>query len=206
VLLISCAAIATLLGAWTWHARRTADPAYDGDHLPAKTVDDPVSADAASVDLIGATDFHFTFGDGSGWHGFNVVKVGPDGRCEYTFFTYGNSDDPETPALRVQKWRRAGFTLDPRTLAALRKRLADIDFFRLKKAYHANVYDGTQRFAKVEASGKRKGVYCDNHFPLPFQRPHAFVNERIIAVHPTEIAAAKPIQLEREDWERESFD
>jgi hypothetical protein len=92
-------------------------------------------------------------------------------------------------------------------VADLRQLLASVDVFSLKKEYHlVGMEDGTQRFAKVEASGKRKSVYCDNSFPPPFEKIRAFVNDRIIVAHVSEISAAKEIHLEAKDMEPESFD
>jgi hypothetical protein len=171
------------------------------------TVDDPVSAEADTVDLVGAPDFHFTMGDGSGLGGFNVIKIGADGRCEYAFFELVQGKDAKgSPVLNLQ-WKRAEFTLDAKTLAEFRGMLAEVNFFAMKKEYIAtNILDGTQRFAKVVASGKRKAVYCSNYFPPRFERIRVFVNDKIIAAHPAEIGAAKMIQPDRKDWESESFD
>ena len=65
----------------------------------------------------------------------------------------------------------------------MRKLLVEIDFFRLKKEYHANVYDGTQQWAWVKASGIQKQVYCDNHFPKPFQKLYKFIQDKVIRPH-----------------------
>ena len=181
--------------------------ASDPENFPlSRTVDDPASADAGSVDLLSAGDFHFTMGDGSGWSGYNVVKIGADGSCQYTFFEWVTDRDASGNEIRKPQWKRAVFSLDAGTLADLRKLLAEVDFFRLKKEYDANVEDGTQRWVKVEASGKHKGVYCNNHFPQPFKRICRFVNNRIIAAHPAQIAAARKIELDPKDRESESFD
>jgi hypothetical protein len=164
------------------------------------TVDDPVSADADSVDLVAAKDFQFTIGDGSGLYGYNVLKLGGDGNCTYTFFEFVPDPDPKSEALNKYQWRRADFVVDAKTMADLRQALVDADFFRLKKEYHApNIEDGTQRWAKVQASGKRKAVYCNNVFPTQFENIRGFVNERIIGTHTAEINAAKIIQLDRKD-------
>ena len=163
-----------------------------------KTEDDPVSAEAGSVDLVNAADFQFTWGDGSGMYGYDVVKVTADGRVTYTF-----ADPPNN----ATKWKYAAFTLDAQTMTDLRKLLVGMDYFRLKKVYYdAGLADGTQRFVKVIASGKRKSVYCSNYFPSPVCDVQGFVEVRIIQPHSSEIAAAQQVQIDRKNMESESFD
>jgi hypothetical protein len=180
--------------------------AYNTLNFPlSRTVDDPASADSGSVDLVGARDFRFIMGDGSGWHGYNVIKIGADGKSEYTFSYWVQGTDSNGSRIQTQHWKCAEFSVDAGTLAELRKLLAEVNFFKLKKEYDANVEDGTQRWIKVEASGKRKGVYCNNHFPQVFMRIYGFVNDRIIAAHPVEIGAAQEIELHKKDMEPESY-
>jgi hypothetical protein len=172
----------------------------------ARTDDDPASADAGAVDLTGAPDFHFTFGDGSGLYGYDVLKVRADGTCRYTARGLVSTTNPSGDVESGYQWRRADFVLAPQTVTELRALLREIDFFRLKKAYHADVHDGTQRWAKVEASGKRKGVYWNNHFPEDFERLHQFVRQKVLAAHQPEILASRPIDLKPADIEPESYD
>lgn len=188
--------------------RSTTNPApFEPPSFPlAGTEDDPASADAPAVDLIGAPDFRFTFGDGSGWHGYDVLKVRANGGCQYTTHAVVSTTNPSGDVESKYQWRRAEFVLDPQTVADLRKLLKEIDFFRLKKAYYADVADGTQRWAKVEASGKRKGVYWNNHFPEDFERLHGFVKRQILAAHQPEILRARPVELDPKDIESESYD
>ncbi len=181
-------AVAVLVGARVLTRSKRDGNAYILDH----TVDDPAIADARSVDLINAPNFRFTFGDGSGMDGFDVLKIGPDGQCEYTFI------NPTERTGRLQ-WKRTAFQVDAPTLANLRKLLVDVKFLEMKKEYHSNVEDGTQRWARVEASGKRKGVYWNNYFPADFMRIYDFVNQRIIGAHLVEVKDAKIIERDRKD-------
>jgi hypothetical protein len=152
-----------------------------------ETTSDPVPLLFSDSELLSAADFSFTFGEGSGRHGYNVVKVRPDDTCQYTFL------DPQ--------WRRAEFSLDHQTAVDLRQLLMEVDFFTLKRSYHGGVQDGTQWFVNVTASGKKKGVYCDNYFPSKVERIRHFVEKRIIEKHRLVIDKAAIIQLERKDME-----
>lgn len=125
---------------------RPTSPAGEG------TVDDPASADVDAVDLVGAPDFRFAYGDGSGWHGYNVLSVGADGTAVYTFFEYVPDTTAAGEPINQQQWRRAQFTLDAPTLAALRAELKQVDFWRLKKTYY------NQRGSRwVPAMGEGRG-------------------------------------------------
>jgi hypothetical protein len=159
----------------------------------ARTDDDPISALADSVDLLRAPDFKFSMGVGSAHYGeMDTIKIAADGQCRYVFHgmvpAWGAAIDP--------RWRRAEFVIDSKTLADLRKLLVDIDFFRLKKVYRANVADGTQAWALVQASGIKKGVYCDNHFPKKFQKLQMFILKQVIRAHDLEMHNAPVIDIE----------
>ena len=186
----------------------TTNPApYEPPSFPlAGTDDDPASADAAAVDLLGAPGFRFTFGDGSGLSGYDVLTVGADGACQYTTHVTVSTTNPSGDVESKYGWRRATFTLAPQTVTELRTLLKDIDFFRLKKAYHADVHDGTQRWARVEASGKRKGVYWNNHFPDHFERLHQFVKQKILGAHRAEILASEPVEVDPKELETPMYD
>src|SRR5205814_114855 len=132
-------------------------------------------------DLVGAPDFAFMMRDGSGWHGYNTIRVAADGRCRFVFCTRSLVTEPDGKTFIDLKWRRIEFVIDQKTLMDLRKLLAEIDFFRLKKYYSADeIKDGTQRQVWVQASGMQKSVYCSNHFPERFQKVYTFVIEKLI--------------------------
>lgn len=189
--LISLLLLLIVGGYALWSIHRTGVP-----FVRTWTVEDPASRDADSVDWQHATDLRFTWGDGSGWHGYDSVKVFPNGNVVYVFRDY---------AGRGWAWKRAEFTVDPLTVRDLLQLLRDVDYFRLKQAYHAAIEDGTQRFVKVEISGKRKGVYCNNNFPGEILRIKSFVEERVLGQHAHEIAQAQSVEVTRETMETESF-
>lgn len=162
----------------------------------SKTEPDSPSARLSAADLLGAGDFEFRMGEGSGMYGYDVIKVGADGRCQYTALERTLTYDPVAKAYRRPGWRRADFTADPATVRDLRQLLADVGYGALPKGYHANVCDGTQWLVKAQAGGRRKGVYCNNHFPAEIIRLSAFVRDRIVAPHKAEIEAGQRIELD----------
>ena len=165
---------------------------YPNTIFPKRT-SDPIAIKVSTKELFNANDFTFVFGEGSGWHGYNVIRILPDGSCQYTF-THG------TP-----QWRRAQFSIDAATGHELRKLLDDIDYFQMPMSYSSGVADGTQWFVKVYAAGKKKGVYCDNYFPAKIDQLRKFVAENILAPHKNTINNAPIIQLELKDWESETL-
>ena len=200
----SCLVIIALLGAGWWQRPSDQRRWRQWHQLPlARTVDDPASNAAELIDWAGARDFRFAMGDGSGWHGYNVLQIDGEGRCTYTFVELVAATDSRNTAASAQQWRRATFVLDAATLRNFRKLLRDVDFFRLKKEYHADIEDGTQRWARVEASGHRKTVYCSNFFPPAFLRISRFVSERIVATQGEAITAAETINPQPKDLELE---
>jgi hypothetical protein len=207
-LLSACLVAAACWGGWQWFFRvKVQNYVVGGLYIPTqptRTVDDPASAYAGSVDLLNAPDFHFTMGDGSGWHGYDVVKVAADGSAEYTFLDPVPIIGPD--GVRRQQWRHVEFTIDVPTMQGLRALLNDIGYFHLKKEYHADIQDGTQQWLKVEASRRKKGVYCNNYFPPEVQRVRGFVQQRIFDPHAAEIGAAKPIDITLIKPEKEAFD
>jgi hypothetical protein len=83
----------------------------------------------------------------------------------------------------------------PEAVTELRRLLVDVDFFRLKRGYHANVHDGTQWLVKARAAGRSKRVYCNNHFPARVIALSEFVRTRVLDAHDGEIARAEPVVL-----------
>ncbi len=187
-----------VFGFFVWPGRAILDPTV---HTQA----DPEAVSAGQVDLLNATDFHFTIGDGSGWHGYDVLKVDADGSCEYTYQQHAYTKSPDGKTMLDPGWRRANFKIDSATLLALRQALVQIDYWRLKKSYRADVADGTQRYLKIIASAHRKAIWCDNYFPSEFESIRKFTESRIIAIHRPEIDAAPAIRLDSKDWEPETF-
>ena len=172
-------------------------------HPLAGTVDDPVSIIARPSDLMTAPDFRFKIGAGSGQDGYNTVEIRSDGSCKYTFYDWVPVWKPDGEPVSHQRWRRIEFTIDEKTSLALRKLLVDVDFLRLKKAYYTKVVDGGQEWAMVEVGGKRKIVYCDNHFPASFRKVRRFIFAELIRAHENELQHAAVFEGTRENLESE---
>ncbi len=152
-----------------------------------KEVKDETKYPQGSTAISGAKDFVFVLGQGSGWHGFNTLRVNEAGKSVYVF---GEG-----------KIRRAEFTLSAAQLDSLQKELTALDVFTLSAGYLANVYDGTQWFVKVQAGGQRKAIWCDNHFPARVVQISDFVAKNILPAFKKEIDAAVPVTLKPEEIE-----
>jgi hypothetical protein len=144
--------------------------------------DEPKHFNSSSAAIVGAIDFLFVLGQGSGWHGFDTLKIDASGQAELVF----GGEDGGT-------WRRATFRLSTAELAGLERELAVIDVFALKRGYFARVDDGTQWFVRARAAQQRKTVVLDNHFPEAIVRVADHVRTRIVAAHRDEITAATPL-------------
>src|SRR5258706_8161568 len=175
---------------------------YAGEPL-AGTKDDPVSAIADTFDLMNAPDFRFKIGVGSGRDGYDTVEIRSDGSCEYTFYEIVHVRGSDNAIAYKEHRRRAKFTIDQESLVTLRKLLADTDFLRLQKVYYANVADGAQEWAMVEVGGKRKIVYCDNHFPASFRKLRRFIFGEIIGSYPDQLEKAPVVEITRAELEAE---
>lgn len=136
-----------------------------------------------------ANDLIFVLGQGGGWHGFNVLKIGSDGAAEFTF---GGETTGE--------WKRANFQFSTEEMLDLRNKIIELDLFALERMYSAGANDGTQWFLKIQASGQRKAVWCDNHFPYPMVKLSEFIGKQLVR-HKTVTDKAEKIELKREDVE-----
>jgi hypothetical protein len=173
-------AVAVVLGAF-WCARQfqksntSANP-WDGSKRSpfGRTEDDPISAFAGSVDLIGAPDFALAIGYG-GHSGHNAIRIGSDGRCRYIYLETVEVTKPDGRIGLEHRWRGRDFEVGRQPVTDLRKLLVEIDFFRLKSAYRGHVIDGAHGWATVQASGKRKRVYCINDSPEAIQKLFNFI-------------------------------
>ena len=110
-----------------------------------------------------------------------------------TLFAIGTTLLVRPAPATLPAWQQAEFMLDAKTVAELRSRLAAVHFWTLKKEYDADVQDGTQRWAKAEASGKQKRVYCNNYFPPEFKQIYTFVEDSIIKAHASAIRSGAEV-------------
>ena len=165
---------------WDGNESRTPNFRLSGteDETPEAFVDD--------AQVLAGEDFQFLMGEGSGRDGYDLVKLRADGSCEYTFGEW---------QLQRKVWRRAEFQVAPETVADLRRLLVEVNYFRLKRRYHADAHDGTQWLVKARAAGRAKRVYCNNHFPAKIIKLSGFVRTRLLDPHRAEIAGAKAVEL-----------
>jgi hypothetical protein len=153
---VICLAVVAILAAAFWFrwvpgrpvpaewARGGASP---DNSLSYDVEEDVPSSVAGDVEAVSASNFLFSMGEGGGLHGFDVIQIWANGRCEYTYPdvrplldagsakaapTTGSAAPPDS-----SPFRRATFSVSPQTVADLRRLLVDVDFFNLKRAYRA---------------------------------------------------------------------
>ncbi len=154
---VVCLAVAALLAAgfWLrWIPGRPVPPEWarggvsPDNSLSYETEEDLPSSVAGDVEAVSGPDFVFTMGEGTGLHGYDVIQIWANGRCEYTFPDtrplMGDSPATSHPATGAASsaadlapFRRAFFAVDPQVVADLRRLLVDIDYFNMKRAYRA---------------------------------------------------------------------
>lgn len=228
-----CLALTALLavGFWfRWIPGRPIPPEWarggnsPDNSLTYETEDDSPATRVPDAIVLQAPDFLFTMGEGSGLKGFDVLQVGPDGKCEYSYPDYSlfSTATPRTATasatpptsgptttsatatgaarlaaagVEMKRWRRAAFTVPPRTVADLRQLLVDSGYFDLKRSYSGGVADGTQWFVRARAGGREKAVWCDNHFPADVIKLNDFVRTRIVGPNRESIGNTTTVQL-----------
>ena len=136
----------------------------------ARVIADKKKLAPAAIGLTTAKHFRFTFGRGSGRDGYDTLIVEGSRAATYLY-----------RARRGYSWRLARYTLSARDLAALRAGLAQRGYLQLHKSYSARVWDGAQWFFKLESGSHKKGVYCDNYFPLRVRALAAWIGKRFVA-------------------------
>jgi hypothetical protein len=71
--------------------------------------------------------------------------------------------------------------------AVARHRFWSIDYPSLKRAYHANVCDGTQWRIRLDVSDVTKKIYCANYFPSEVRRLADFIGGELLPAHDAEV-------------------
>jgi hypothetical protein len=143
--------------------------------LPLASVeDDPASYPDTAQALADARDFALVLRQGSYFlRRFDVLEIDADGQATLTI---GASQ------------QRAAFRLSAGELDRLKKMLILIDALHLERAYSANAADGSQWLLDVTASGKKKSVRFDNHFPAKAILLSEFLRKEILAPRWAEVA------------------
>lgn len=149
---------------------------------------------AGRFNVLASKRLRFAFGRGSGRDGFDTLVVDESGKAEYLFRGKGD---------RRHSWRLTHYTIKPADLLLLRMVLSAIGYASMHRSYHADMHDGSQSFVKVEADGKKKGVYCDNYFPKRIRMLALFVHEQLISPYERAIRrGAKPLRGWHREWKR----
>jgi hypothetical protein len=138
--------------------------------------------------------FAFVMGQGSEWHGFDVIRINSRGECWYTF----SELDPQTEQV---VWREAAFSVSRDTMIALKAELNDIAFFSLNDEYKGKSAAATgsrsQWFVKVRIGEQKKSVFMDNEFPLQAMRLEKFISEKVLDPRREDFKQARAIKPEQ---------
>jgi uncharacterized membrane protein YfcA len=144
--------------------------------------------------LVQDETFEFQLGQGSGWHGLDLLKITADGKAVYEYQSSRG------------EWERKTFFVDKASMDALICKINSLKIMELDRAYHGDVADGTQWCLLIKSNGRAKSVYCDNNFPERIEKLAAFVHETIIEPFggKAEARAVPPRECrkhEKEIWE-----
>ena len=135
--------------------------------------------------------FAFVMGQGSAWHGYDVIRINSRGECWYTF----SEIDPKTEQV---VWREASFSIGRPALMALKAELNDIAFFSMKDEYEGAQTPGrSQWFVKVRINEQKKAVFMDNEFPLQAIRLEKFISEQVLDPRREDFKHARTIPAEQ---------
>ncbi len=158
---------------WTEWDPGTLDPLH---HLetaprpfPSYVAMSTTEDDRREFDLDPELPFQVEFGQGSGWHGLDTVKIASDGSVTlhrsqmvpvkpWPIFFWMQEDS-------YSYWQTATMKLDAQAMDGLRKLVHDQGLLKLKKSYSASVCDGTQWVLWIKQGDHEKAVYFNNQFP-----------------------------------------
>lgn len=96
--------------------------------------------------------FRIELGRGSGWYGLDTIEI-------------NNSAEVLVYRQTRSGWETTTFTLTPTELNSITKALDRHQVFKLARAYHADVSDGTQWVFRTTQNSQSKTIYCNNYFP-----------------------------------------
>jgi hypothetical protein len=133
---------------------RRAEPPPSG---PASRV---VVDDRPVFDLDAARQWRIDLGRGSGLDGLETVTVNQSGRL----LLYQRTDELDGTVVR-SRWETAADVLPPEAVASVLAAATSNQLTLLRRAYHADVYDGTQWVLRIRQGEHDKAVYFNNHFP-----------------------------------------
>jgi hypothetical protein len=122
----------------------------------ARYVEDKGSPFVLDPDL----PFLLEFGRGSAWHGLDIVKLFEDGTLTVHRQRIGKLRGEPFGFLEATTVR-----LGRKSVSRVLHAIEENEIMEMHRAYHANVYDGTQWILRIKQGENEKAIYCDNHFP-----------------------------------------
>lgn len=148
-------------GLWVFAFTRTVSEGYEPHgrpmNFPASKVE---KEDQPMFHFDPNQPWHIEFGRGSGWHGLDTLKLTRDGELILFRQHWEHYEDHIT-----SHWETTSARLLAEAAAKVAEAVEANQLLGLEKAYHADVYDGTQWVLRVRQGSSEKAVYFDNHFP-----------------------------------------
>lgn len=132
--------------------------------------------------------YRIELGRGSGMFGLETVRITQDGNV--VLHRQGNA----------ATWFKGTMHLSEDTLKQVLKAVEDNKLIGLHKAYHANVWDGTQWVLWIKQGDNEKAVYCDNYFPPEIVKFSEFL-DKVLAASGNVIWLPASSDHARELWE-----
>ena len=108
--------------------------------------------------------FRLEFGRGSGWHGLDTIVLDEKGTV-----VLHRLQMEEKGTVIHHYWETTTLLLDPGMTRQIATLIQDLRILDMKRAYHADVHDGTQWVFWLVQGGQEKSVYFNNHFPKAIQ-------------------------------------
>jgi len=134
------------------------DP-YGSNHRLARTEPDENSAMRFDV----SKPYRLEFGRGSGRRGYDTIALDGTGRVALCRQNRNYSDN------RPHYWETAELSVDAPAYRRIAETIQDLRLVAMKRAYHANVHDGTQWEFSLTQGEQEKKIYFNNHFPEVIQ-------------------------------------
>lgn len=104
--------------------------------------------------------YRLTFGRGSGWHGLDTIALNEEGNITLHRLKKEKRED-----IIYYYWETATVLPKKELVKQIAILIEDLRLLKMKRAYHADVHDGSQWIFWLVQNGQEKSIYFNNHFP-----------------------------------------
>lgn len=109
--------------------------------------------------------YRLEFGRGSGLEGLDTIALDENGHIILHRLKVEEKND-----VIHHYWERSNLYLSAQMTEEIAKLILDLRILDMKRAYHADVHDGTQWIFWLVQDGQEKSIYFNNHFPKAIQK------------------------------------